>query len=51
MSLPIVHGGNLTRILEFYEKLLTRLQSLEIMEKLNTSEGYMRNMLDKLPQI
>ena len=36
MALQIVHGGKLTCILEFYEKVLKHLQSLEIMEKRNT---------------
>ena len=49
--LPIVHGSNLIHIHEFYERLLTHVQSLETIEKLNTIEGYVRNTLDKLPQI
>ena len=51
MVLPIALGGNLTHILEFHKKLITHLQSLEPMGKLNTNKGYVRNMLDKLPQI
>ena len=50
-TLPILHGGNSTCVLEFYEKLLTHVQSLKIMEKLNAIKRYVRNMLNKLPQI
>ena len=50
MALLIVHG-NITRILKLYDKLLKHLQSLETMDKLNMDKGYVRNMLDKLPQI
>ena len=51
MTLPIVHASNPIRILEFYEKLLTHVQCLETMGKVNTIEGYVRNTLDKLPKI
>ena len=51
MALSIVHGSNCARILGFYEKLTTHLQLLETTEKLNTSQGYLRNMLDELHQI
>ena len=51
MVLPIVHGSNPIGIHEFYEKLLTHVQSLETIGKLNTIEGYVRSNLVKLPQI
>ena len=48
MALPLVYGGNPTRILEFYEKLVTHVQLLEKIEK-RTNEEYVRDMLDILP--
>ena len=51
VTLPIVHGSNSIRIHEFYEKLLTHVQSLGTTEKLDTIGEYVRNTLDKLPQI
>ena len=48
IALPIIHGSKPTRIYEFYEKVLTHVQSLETMGKLNTTEGYVRNTLDIL---
>ena len=44
MTLPIVHGSIPIRIHEFYEKLLTLVQSLKTM-------GNVQNTLDKLPQV
>ena len=38
MTLPIVHGSNPIRIHEFYEELLTDVQSLETMGKLIPSK-------------
>ena len=51
MTLQIVHGSNPISIHEFYEKLLTHVQSLETMGKLITIEKYVRNTLDSIPQI
>ena len=48
IALPMIHGSKPTRIYEFYEKVLTHVQSLETMGKLNTTEGYVRNTLDIL---
>ena len=48
IALPIIHGSKPTRIYEFYEKVLTHVQSLGTMGKLNTTEGYVRNTLDIL---
>ena len=51
MTFPIVHDSNPICIYEIYEKLLTHVQSLETVRKLNTIKVYVRNTLDKLPQI
>ena len=51
VTLPIVHGSNSIRIHEFYEKLLKHVQSLGTTEIPDTIERYVRNTLDKLPQI
>ena len=51
ITLPIVHDSNPIRIYEFYKKLLMHVQSLETIRKLKTIEGYLRNTLDKLPEI
>ena len=40
MALPIIHGSYPIRIHKFYEKMLTHVQSLEIMGKLKTMDGY-----------
>ena len=50
MALPVFYVGK-TELIEFYEKLLTQLYSLETMGKHNISKGCTRNMLYKLPQI
>lgn len=47
MALPVVYAGNPTSIPEFYQKLVTHLQSLEAIEKRNSNERYMKNMLEK----
>ena len=47
VALPIVYGGKSVSTHEFYEKLLTHVQSLETMGKLNTVESYMISTLDK----
>ena len=51
MTFPIVHRSNPICIYEFYEKLQTHVQSLETVRKLNAIKVYVRNTLDKLPQI
>ena len=51
MTITIVYGGNPTCVLELYQKLLKHVQWLETMKKLNTIKWYMRNTLNKLPQI
>ena len=47
----IVYRGKSVSTHEFYGKLLTHVQSLETMGKLNTVEGYMISTLDKLSEI
>ena len=42
---------NISRFCEFYEKLLTHVQSLERIGKLNIIKRYVRNTLDKLPDL
>jgi len=59
LSLPTIttHGrGNpgfaeLSKVHEFYEKLLTNVQTLDTMGKLDEIKGYVRMTLDKLPDI
>jgi len=51
MSLPTIHGTNPNKILEFYEKLCSNVQSLETMGKLGEVNGYVRMTLNKLEGI
>ena len=51
ISLPIVHGTHPGKILDFFEKLVTSIQTLETMGKLKVMDGYARTTLDKLPGI
>ena len=51
MNLPTIPGTNPIRIHNFYEKLVTHVQSLETMGKLNEINGYVRSTLDKLSGI
>ena len=51
ITLPIVHDSNPIRIHEFYKKLLMHVQSLETIRKLKAIKRYLRNTLDKLPEI
>ena len=51
MALPMVYGGNTTRILEFYQKLVTHVQLLEKLGKCNTNKEYVKYMLDTLPYV
>ena len=51
MALPIITGTNPTRINEFYEKLVTNIQTLESMGKEKDIRGYVRLTLDKLLDI
>ena len=51
MGLPVITGTNPARIYEFYEKLVTNIQTLESMGKEKEIRGYVRLTLDKLPGI
>ena len=50
-ALLSAHGSNTIRIYEIYEKLLRPVHSLERIGKLNTIEWYVRNTLEKVPEI
>ena len=49
MVLSVITETNPTRINEFYEKLVTNIQTLESMGKDKDIRGYVRLILDKLP--
>ena len=51
ISLPIVFGSHPNKFHDFCEKLMSSVQALETMRKLNEIKGYVRNTLDKLPGI
>ena len=51
LSLPVIAGKNPVRINEFYEKLMTSVQSLDTIGKLKEINGYVRSTIDKLPGI
>ena len=51
MGLSVITETNPTRINEFYEKLVTNIQTLESMDKKKDIRGYVRLTLDKLPSI
>ena len=49
MGLSVIRETSPTRINEFYEKLVTNIQTLESMAKKKGIRGYVRRTLDKLP--
>ena len=51
LSLPVIAGKNSVQINEFYEKLMTSVQSLDTIGKLKEINGYVRSTIDKLPGI
>ena len=51
MGQTVVNGTNPKIIHEFYSKLVTHVQALETMGKLNMINGYVRTVLDCLPGI
>ena len=51
LSLPVIAGTNPVRINEFYEKLMTSVQSLDTMGKLKEINGHVRTTIDTLPGI
>ena len=48
LSLPTIHGSQPAKVHSFYEKLVSNVQSLQTLGKLN---GYVRSTLDKLEGI
>ena len=51
MGLSVIRETSPTRINEFYEKLVTNIQTLESMAKKKAIRGYVRRTLDKLPGV
>ena len=51
MGLSVITETNPTRINEFYQKLVTNIQTLESMAKKKDCRGYLRLTLVKLPGI
>ena len=51
ISLPTITSSNPYKINEFYERLVTHVQALNIMGKLKEIKGYVRLTLDKLSSI
>ena len=51
LGLPVISGTNPARISEFYEKLVTNIQTLEGMGNDKEIRGYVRPTLEKLPGI
>ena len=51
VNLQTISGTNPNRIHEFYETIITHIQSLETLGKLKEINGYVRTTLDKLPGI
>ena len=47
ISLPVVFGSRSDKVHDFYEKLMSSVQALEAMRKLNEIKGYVTNTLDK----
>ena len=51
MMLPTIANTSSSKIKGFFEKLITGLQALERMGKLQSIKDYVRMTLDKLPGI
>ena len=51
IHLPTIQGTNASKIHEFYNQLLSNVQSLETLGKLREVNGYVRMCLDKLEGI
>ena len=47
----LISGSNPVKIYDFYEKLITNVQSLDTMGKSKLINGYVRSILDELPGI
>ena len=48
ISLPIVSESHPNKVHDFYEKLMSSVQALETMRKINEIKNHIRNTLDKL---
>ena len=51
IALPTIQGSQTVKIHEFYGRLVTNVQALEMMGKIKDINGYVRVTLDKLPGI
>ena len=51
MTLPSISNTNVVRIHDSYERLLTNVNALDTLGKLNEINGYVRLTLDKLSGI
>ena len=51
IALPTIQGSQPVKIHEFYGRLVTNVQALEMMGKIKDINGYVRVTLDKLPGI
>ena len=51
MNLPTINGTNPLRLHEFYENLVRNVQALETMGKLESVNGYVRMVLDRIQGI
>lgn len=51
MSLPSIYGANPNKVSQFYEKICSNVQALEMMGKLGEVNGYVRMTLNKLEGI
>ena len=49
VNLPVISRSKPNKIHDFYEKLITSVQSFDTMGKLREINGYVRSTLDKLP--
>ena len=51
MNLPSITGANPVQVHAFYQKLVTHVQALTTLGRLEGINGYVRNTLDRLPRI
>ena len=51
INLPVIHGTNPSKVFEFYETLVSSVQTLESLGKLADIKGYVRVTLDKVPNV
>ena len=50
VSLFVVFGSHPNKFHDFFDKLMSSVQAVETMRKLNQIKSYVRNILDKLPE-